>query len=154
MPWFQKDINRFWLGEHIKLGLLIFIPNRSLRIVEDIEFKDIVALFVTTTQRWAYFNRTIVKKRFLSKVDFELKYSCELQEAMEAFSAAYDRALLVPIERYTFAEPKSTQAPSEEGVSTSDDYYPDNILSTGTRAYDPTTGEYNVPIYGIESYTS
>ncbi len=142
MRWFEDDAVRFWMCEHQKLGLLIFDPSRSL-----CDRDDAVNLFITSENRWALFNRLAVKAKLIDRNTFDRNYPLNQKITQKTFRDA----CLVASMTSDKTEQHDNVSPSlPTGITstyTTEDYYPDLTLSTGTRAYDPSSGRYNTSVF-------
>lgn len=145
MLWLDCENDRFWIAEHTKLGLIIFDPKRSLHKLEEkqshLKPDQKVRLFRVADNHWSIFDREVVKTKLLDRMEFETKHP----SSHEAFIEAYKASLLIPWYKTSPPPPPPKYTDGEGGYSMFD-YYGGVSCRTGTRAYDPSTGGFDIPI--------
>jgi hypothetical protein len=140
MPWFNTEKGRFWIGHHIKLGLILFDVERSTNP----QFEKVVALFVVAPMsRWGYFSKVAVKTKLIGVCDFRRKYQ-DRTEMLAIFQDAYATSLNTPLPPYP-PKPVAEKPKSSGSNYTAEDY--GGGEPSATRAYDPGSGEYCVSIW-------
>ena len=133
MPWFELKNNRYWLGEHTSLGLLVFDPLRSAH-----EREDVVALYVAENVEWVFFEKHSVKSNIFTIPKFD---GLKGDALLELFAKSCESSVSEPIPIFDEMDLYlNGDEAADEGSATM-------LESSGTLAYDSNSGVRDIPIY-------